>query len=303
MIEVNYPAFSSLRQTSLDGLLPRAPNLLLARPSASETNLRKIALGVDPVPRPGSALGLLQASSVVSSSGLRSSAPVVSGGGYTSASGVRSPPLSDIASCLPPDLRHLLGGANLVDSFPYSKKLPSYMRTLKEQLRDEIKSSASDQRHFASISEKEREAQIRREREKFESLRDPLKSFDVQRKLQQPAMGRSRKLRGHRRQLSDPKIHPQFSPIKEDSDFESEYDRGYLNYSHPSLKPPYKAYEYESISDAGRRSDWDPSQSYLASSYAAAGGALRETAINSVLDEDRFFASPRCDWHLRAPRF
>lgn len=55
---------------------------------------------------------------------------------------------------------------------------------------------------------------------------------------------------------------------------------------HPSLRPPYKSYEYESIDDSGKLSDWDPSQSYLASSYAVAGGALRETAINSVLDSD-----------------
>jgi hypothetical protein len=53
-------SYSPLRQTSLDGMLPRTSNLMLPRPSASETNLRKISRGVDPVPRPGSALGLLQ---------------------------------------------------------------------------------------------------------------------------------------------------------------------------------------------------------------------------------------------------
>jgi len=53
-------SYSPLRQTSLDGMLPRTSTLMLPRPSASETNLRKISLGVDPVPRPGSALGLLQ---------------------------------------------------------------------------------------------------------------------------------------------------------------------------------------------------------------------------------------------------
>lgn len=63
--------------------------------------------------------------------------------------------------------------------------------------------------------------------------------------------------------------------------------QGYLGFTHPSLRPPYKSYEYESIDD-GKRADWDPSQSYLASSYAVAGGALRETAINSVLDNSHF---------------
>jgi hypothetical protein len=67
----------------------------------------------------------------------------------------------------------------------------------------------------------------------------------------------------------------------------------FQRYLHPSLKPPYKAYEYESIDDFGWRAEWDPSQSYLASSYAAAGGALRETAINSVLDEDHYLSSSR----------
>nr|CAD7196352.1 unnamed protein product [Timema douglasi] len=290
-----FRSFASLRQTSLDGLLPRTSNLLLARPSASETNLRKIALGVDPVPRPGSALGLLQASSVVSSSGMRTTTTSLGPSDLTStiSTSMHSSPLADIASCLPPDLRHLLGSTGTSDTFPYSKQLPNYMRSLKEQLRDEIKTSNADRRRLLSITDKEREARLRREREKFETLRDPLKRLDMQRKLTSPVMNRSRKIRGHRRQMSDPKIHPPFSPIKEDGDSETDYDRGFMGFLHPSLKPPYKAYEYECIEDMGRRAEWDPSQSYLAFSYAAAGGALRETAINSVLDDDRYLSSSR----------
>lgn len=49
--------------------------------------------------------------------------------------------------------------------------------------------------------------------------------LEIQRKLTSPIIGRSKKLRGHRRQLSDPKIHPPFSPIKEDGDTEADYDR------------------------------------------------------------------------------
>ncbi|XP_049955623.1 uncharacterized protein LOC126471469 [Schistocerca serialis cubense] len=285
-LQDRFRSFSPLRQTSLDGLLPRTSNLMLARPSASETNLRKIALGVDPIPRPGSALGLLQASSVVSSSGMR---PITTGIGttdLTSTTATYSSPLADLASCLPPDLRHLLGNSTYSDSGNYGKQLPSYMRSLKEQLRDEIKFAAAERRRLLTTPDKDRDTRLR---EKFE----PLKRLDIQRKIASPIMGRSRKIRGHRRQLSDPKIHPPFSPIKEDGDLESDYDRGYLGYLHPSLKPPYKAYEYESIDDTGRRSEWDPSQSYLASSYAAAGGALRETAINSVLDEDRYITNSR----------
>ena len=58
------------------------------------------------------------------------------------------------------------------------------------------------------------------------------------------------------------------------------------------LRPPYKSYEYESLEDSALLQrpptahqvggDWDHSQSYLASSWAAVGGALRETAITSM---------------------
>jgi len=276
-------SYSPLRQTSLDGMLPRTSNLMLPRPSASETNLRKISLGVDPVPRPGSALGLLQASSVVSSSGMRNTTSGLNTSLYAS-------PLADLASCLPPDLRHLLNTPGLADGIPYGKQLPTYMRNLKEQLRDEIKSATSDRRRLMGFVDKDCEARLRRDRDKYEALRDPVKRVDVQRKLASPVMGRSRKMRGHRRQLSEPRIYPPFSPIKEDGNLESDYDRRYV---HSSLQPRYKAYEYESIDDLGWRGEWDPSQSYLASSYAAAGGALRETAINSVLDEDRYLSSSR----------
>lgn len=49
--------------------------------------------------------------------------------------------------------------------------------------------------------------------------------LELQRKMASPVLSRSRKLRAHRRQLSDPKIHPPFSPITEDRDLENVYDR------------------------------------------------------------------------------
>ncbi|GLH08305.1 Uncharacterized protein GBIM_13564, partial [Gryllus bimaculatus] len=161
-----FRSYSPLRQTSLDDILPRTSNLMLARQSASETNLRKIALGADPVPRPGSALGLLQASSVVSSSGMRSG-PGISAADLTRTTSVYSSPLADLASCLPPDLRHLLGSTGIADTVSYGKQ---------EQLRDEIKSAVSDRRRLLG-QDKEREARLRRDRERdaFEALRDPLK--------------------------------------------------------------------------------------------------------------------------------
>ena len=63
----SYPfrAYANLRQSSLDGLTGRGGSAFSAgaftrpRPSSSETNLRKLAMG-DQFNRPGSALGLLQ---------------------------------------------------------------------------------------------------------------------------------------------------------------------------------------------------------------------------------------------------
>jgi hypothetical protein len=49
------------------------------------------------------------------------------------------------------------------------------MRNLKEQLRDEIKSATSDRRHLFGFMDRDREARLHRERDKFEALRDPLK--------------------------------------------------------------------------------------------------------------------------------
>lgn len=47
----------------------------------------------------------------------------------------------------------------------------------------------------------------------------------MQRKMVYSGLGRSRKLRAHRRQLSDPKIHMDIHPIKEDGGSENEYGR------------------------------------------------------------------------------
>lgn len=60
--------------------------------------------------------------------------------------------------------------------------------------------------------------------------------------------------------------------------------QAYGKYMHPSLRPPFKSYEYESLDDGLKRSELDVSD------YAMAGGALRETAINSVLDSDPYYS-------------
>ena len=61
----SFRAYANLRQSSLDGLTGRGASAFSTgaftrpRPSSSETNLRKLAMG-DITTRPGSALGLLQ---------------------------------------------------------------------------------------------------------------------------------------------------------------------------------------------------------------------------------------------------
>ena len=64
-LKIQNRAYANLRQSSLVGLTGRGTSAFSAgaftrpRPSSSETNLRKLAMG-DQFARPGSALGLLQ---------------------------------------------------------------------------------------------------------------------------------------------------------------------------------------------------------------------------------------------------
>ncbi|KAI5699305.1 hypothetical protein M8J75_000932 [Diaphorina citri] len=73
--------------------------------------------------------------------------------------------------------------------------------------------------------------------------------------------------------------------LREDLNLQSKYGRAYLGFTHPSLRPPYKSYEYESIDDSNKRLDWEHGHSPF-TSYGTGGGGLRETAITSVLDND-----------------
>lgn len=57
---------SSMDGTAIAGRSYPLQSLSLSRPSASESNLRKLTMGAsDPVPRPGSALGCLQGKRVI----------------------------------------------------------------------------------------------------------------------------------------------------------------------------------------------------------------------------------------------
>lgn len=93
----------------------------LTRPT-SETNLRQLAYGTDSTSlaaRPGSALGLLQGSSIINANGVRTTAHLTTSRAET-ASGFLSSTSSgaktedqalreSLAAVLPPDLRHLVG--------------------------------------------------------------------------------------------------------------------------------------------------------------------------------------------------
>lgn len=94
----------------------------LTRPT-SETNLRQLAYGdsVSLATRPGSAMGLLQGSSIVNANGMRfrNSASAGSGVSYGTLGGLIPPPAKSedqtlresLAAILPPDLRHLVGSS------------------------------------------------------------------------------------------------------------------------------------------------------------------------------------------------
>lgn len=88
----------------------------LTRPT-SETNLRQLAYGdaiaTSLAARPGSALGLLQGSSIVNANGLRSTINLTNAGARSNpAINVKSEDQTlreSLAAILPPDLRHLVG--------------------------------------------------------------------------------------------------------------------------------------------------------------------------------------------------
>jgi hypothetical protein len=51
------------------------------------------------------------------------------------------------------------------------------MHNLREQLRDEIRSTTSDRRRLPGLMDRDRETRLRREKDKFEALRDPLRRW------------------------------------------------------------------------------------------------------------------------------
>nr|XP_027236805.1 uncharacterized protein LOC113828064 [Penaeus vannamei] len=239
------------RQSSLDGTSSSGRvggSLSMGRPSSSMTNLANISKTPDitlPI-RPGSALGILGHTS----NSMRSST--------TSGPQLKSGLPSSIAQCLPPDLHHLIytnvPPHSIADNYG-SQQLPEYMQNLKEQLREELKSTTGDRRAILEAEllrlhedrrraltdkDKDRDGRLRRELDRLSSSSYTgsltLKQrMEIQRRLGMAGTSnstgsassspRNHRRRGHRRQMSDPKIFSSISPIKEDKDLEKELER------------------------------------------------------------------------------
>ncbi|KAF2359361.1 hypothetical protein FHG87_009881 [Trinorchestia longiramus] len=225
-------------------------NFGLARPSSSMTNLANISKSSDinlPT-RPGSALGLL--GSVVTflgGGGLRTSTTGSSMAGPQLKSGLPS----CIASCLPPDLHHLI----------YTNPVAGPTDGLESQLNklhNDITTSAADRRGLLeaellklqddrkkSYYDKDRDIRIRRELDRLSSSNYSGSLSAVQRSVPQLVIfvssngvpdsrheitrrlamsptssprhsSHARRKQGHRRQFSDPKLITAVSPLKED---------------------------------------------------------------------------------------
>merc|ERR550539_1210716 len=195
-------AYANLRQSSLDGLTGRGTSAFSTgaftrpRPSSSETNLRKLAMG-DQFNRPGSALGLLQAASVVSSHG------------PTNATKEHEKRI--LESILPPDLRHLVRGGSSGTIQHIKTKLEEDMRTTQSESgvvpESDIARRNAERRLFGSLGTQS--DRIRQEMQRYASMRDPTLRAKMKHNLN-PVMNaqldRNRRFKGHRRNLSDPRF-------------------------------------------------------------------------------------------------
>ena len=139
----------------------------LTRPT-SETNLRQLAYGdgVSLAARPGSAMGLLQGSSIVNANGMRfrNSASAGSGVNYGALGGLIHPSQKSedqtlresLAAILPPDLRHLVGSTagssvttnTTVDSTAILNAVGSISADISQRI---LRNPSSDTKHLIRI--------------------------------------------------------------------------------------------------------------------------------------------------------
>merc|ERR1719438_615019 len=185
--------FANIRQSSLDGLTSRGlvgTGLSRARPSNSETNLRKLAFD-ERNSRPTSALGLIQASSVVSSRGPSNAA--------------REHEKRILESILPPDLRHLISGAP--STWSSIQQIESSLRNVTVSSEkagpsaSEIARLNAEKKLFGNQRER-----IVAEMQRYSASKDPRLRAEMKHKLNpvlDAQLNRNRRMNRHRRNLSD----------------------------------------------------------------------------------------------------
>ncbi|XP_071744067.1 uncharacterized protein [Lepeophtheirus salmonis] len=267
-------AYANLRQSSFDGATRALLSSVKPRPSSSETNLRKLT-ATEHYSRPGSALGLLQASSVVSS--------------YGPTSATKEHEKRILENILPPDLRHLVRGGS-----------PSAVQHIKLQIEEEMRKTSGDKftgteaeqarknaerRLFGPLGSAQSE-RIRQEMQRYATMRDPRLRAEMKHKLN-PVMdaqlNRNRRYRGHRRQLSDPRMTSTLT-----DNFEDEY----------SIGRPYSslARDFDPLAES---LGMDNSQSYFGSGALDGGGSNSATILKdhsgyeSIDDRNRYLNNRR----------
>jgi len=283
-INSNRRAYANFRQSSLDGLTSRGyGGLSRPRPSNSETNLRKLAL--EERNRPTSALGLLQASSVVSSHGPSAAA--------------KEHEKRILENILPPDLRHLIrGGTSAYNS----------IQQIESSLRSSEKSGPSDA-EIARLNAEKRLFGGQRERivaemQRYATMKDPRLRAEMKHKLNpvlDAQLNRNRQRRGgHRRNFSDGRIS---STVTDHLGDDVGYASSMPNRPYSSMSGGYGGGHDPLAHDP---LGLDNSQSYLGveGGGGGMGSVLRDTAISGYDNDDsnraRFLASHSRHLHRRA---
>merc|ERR1719317_1145458 len=282
-INSNRRAYANFRQSSLDGLTSRGyGGLSRPRPSNSETNLRKLAL--EERNRPTSALGLLQASSVVSSHGPSAAA--------------KEHEKRILENILPPDLRHLIrGGTSAYNS----------IQQIESSLRSSEKSGPSDA-EIARLNAEKRLFGGQRERivaemQRYATMKDPRFRAEMKHKLNpvlDAQLNRNRQRRGgHRRNFSDGRIS---STVTDHLGDDVGYASSMPNRPYSSMSGGYGGGPRPLAHDP---LGLDNSQSYLGvEGGGGMGSVLRDTAISGYDNDDsnraRFLASHSRHLHRRA---
>jgi len=263
-INSNRRAYANFRQSSLDGLTSRGyGGLARPRPSNSETNLRKLAL--EERSRPVSALGLLQASSVVSSHGPSAAA--------------KEHEKRILENILPPDLRHLIrGGSSTYNSI---QQIESSLRTTEKSGPSdaEIARLNAEKRLFGGQRER-----IVAEMQRYATMKDPRLRAEMKHKLNpvlDAQLNRNRQRRGgHRRNFSDGRIS---SAVTDHLGDDVGYAGSMPNRPYSSMSGGYGGGQDPLAHDP---LGLDNSQSYLGAEGGGMGSVLRDTAISGYDNDD-----------------